>query len=840
MVNFRDLLDAQNGEVPTEPRGLFQTLRRAAKFEYLRDVQGDVLDEWFERRNDRDIVMKMNTGSGKTLVGLLSLWSRLKEGNGPGLYLCPDLYLVSQVQKEAEGLGIPCVDFTVGNQIPIEFYNSSAILVTTIHKLINGLSVFGVADEPEYVHVGTLMVDDAHTCINVARRQFTASFSRESEVGSELYAMFSGSLRDQSIGLAADLEANRRNSYLQVPFWIWCEHVNRVATLLSQHQGDDELKFVWPFLRSGVVLENSVCIVSGTQVEISPPLVPIDLIPTIDKCDHRIFMSATLLDDAALIRDFRATPKAVVNPIRPKVSGDIGERLILSPGLVDSSIDLDVILDLVKDIRSKHLLNAVVLVPSRRAAGSWQQQGAILVNNESIGDTVSTLVESNGGFFVFANRYDGIDLPDNACRLLILDGLPSEFSLLKLNEARARSSSPIIRRQQAQKIEQGLGRAVRSQSDYCVVVLTRGNLVSFMNKVENEGFFTPETHVQVALGQELAGRLRQSSGNTYKTILELVDQCLNRDDGWREYHLVRLQQATRSSVSDDQISIAERELEAWQHAMRSQYDLAAAALAELVNDDGSLVKDDQGWYMQLQAGYVFHVDRTGSFEKQLKAHELNTSLLKPPAGVRYRRLVERQTQQAANVREWIRGFARPNALVAEASRILDGLMFGLDHNDFEQSFEELATLLGFDGQRPEREYGKGSDVLWRMSDNHYVVIEAKNQVNLNRERIYKADAEQIANSALWFAQEYQGAPFTPMLIHPATTLAGDAFAPQGCKVMQPVLLQMLVARTRTLVASLSSKQADQWSVEEVAAQINDSKLLPSQIRAECLTPVRDA
>ena len=104
MVNFDALMAEENSSAVTDPRQLFQTLRRKPKFEYLRDVQGDVLDAWYQRRNEHDLVFKMNTGSGKTLVGLMLLWSSLKEGKGPALYLCPDNYLVSQVRREAEDL----------------------------------------------------------------------------------------------------------------------------------------------------------------------------------------------------------------------------------------------------------------------------------------------------------------------------------------------------------------------------------------------------------------------------------------------------------------------------------------------------------------------------------------------------------------------------------------------------------------------------------------------------------------------------------------------------------------------------------------------------------------
>jgi replicative superfamily II helicase len=48
----------------------------------------------------------MNTGGGKTLVGMLILKSCLNEGKGPAVYIAPTPYLASQVVVEAQALGI--------------------------------------------------------------------------------------------------------------------------------------------------------------------------------------------------------------------------------------------------------------------------------------------------------------------------------------------------------------------------------------------------------------------------------------------------------------------------------------------------------------------------------------------------------------------------------------------------------------------------------------------------------------------------------------------------------------------------------------------------------------
>ena len=836
MVNFRQLISQANQSLTIEPRQLFQTLDRSSQLEYLRDVQGDVLDAWYERRNERDLVIKMNTGAGKTLVGLVLLWSSLKEGRGPALYLCPDRHLVSQVKREADNLGISHVDFESDNRFPADFHDSTAILITTVHRLFNGLSVFRVADRPDPVKAGTVLVDDTHACMTIIHEQFTATFAKQSEIGKLITSFFEGSLKQQSVGAYADIDQGKRYVYLRIPYWTWQGRVEDIAGLLSKHSDSEELKFVWPFLKVGEVLSNSTAAIAGDRIEIAPSLLPIELVPTFDGAPHRVYMSATLVDDAALVRNFAADPDSVQTPITPKVGGDVGERLIISPSLVDPNIEELTTTDLVSQIRSDHKANVVVLVPSRRRAARWRTEDSLEVPGLDIGTVVEQLCNSEGNIAIIANRYDGIDLPDQACRILVIDDLPQEHRLANLIEATSRRRSPILRRHVAQTIEQGMGRGVRSLADYCVVILTGKRLVSFITEIDNQSFFAEETKRQIDIGKELSSILRSQSTNAYQAILDLVSQCLNRDHDWQRFHRDRLQNIDRSRTIDlASIALASSELRAWQSALKGQYDRAAKEIGSLISDNGEMDDVDMGWYLQSQAEYLYRVDRTEALDKQLKAHELNRSLLKPPAGVAYRKMQVKQTEQAYAVLDWIQQSNEANALVSRANVVLDNLVFGISHDSFEQALSDLAVMIGFQSQRPDREFGRGPDVLWRMENGHHLVIEAKNEVNLNRQSIFKAEAEQLGHHATWFEQEYPGEEYTPILVHPSATLAYDAYLTAKARVIREGGLRQIVGSARSFVAALASRPSNQWTVTDVAAQIQTYQLRPTDFLTERLT-----
>ena len=98
-IDFAKILqNSQSSDL--EPRDIFMSLPgKDKKYEYPRDVQSDVWKKWFECRKNKNNIIKMNTGSGKTTVGLLILKSCLNEGVGPAVYVVPDAYLVEIAEE---------------------------------------------------------------------------------------------------------------------------------------------------------------------------------------------------------------------------------------------------------------------------------------------------------------------------------------------------------------------------------------------------------------------------------------------------------------------------------------------------------------------------------------------------------------------------------------------------------------------------------------------------------------------------------------------------------------------------------------------------------------------
>ena len=259
-INFKHLNQRASASANkiTDPRDLFNALpEKVAGLDYLRGPQDQVLAAWNDRRDEQDLVIKMNTGGGKTLVGLLIARSWLNEGIRPVAYLVPDGFLLEQVVEEAGRVGIA----TTNDSKAPEYHQGSAVLVGTFAKLFNGLSVFGVGgnvSKPASHSLGGVIIDDAHACIAQADHVFRLRIEYGSEAYSDLLDLFADDLRGQSPNGLLDLKARRRSAIQEVPFWAWQDKQDRVLSILHPISESEVLKWGWPLVVDSLPLCTAV------------------------------------------------------------------------------------------------------------------------------------------------------------------------------------------------------------------------------------------------------------------------------------------------------------------------------------------------------------------------------------------------------------------------------------------------------------------------------------------------------------------------------------------------------------------------------------------------------
>lgn len=473
-----------SGQAHIVPRDIFASLPKKP-WPRLRLEQGEVLKEWFDRRNQRDLVIKQNTGGGKTVVGLLAAQSSLNEGIGPAAYLVPDTYLVKQVVDEARRLGISVTTEARSTK----FRASQEILIATFHKIINGRSVFGVTGTGRPpVTLGTVVVDDAHAALAAARSQFTASLPAAHPAYEAILKLFAPDLRQQNPKNYADLADGQACAPMRIPFWAWDEHHDDVLQILNLYGEQDtspSLFFAWPLIAEHLAL--AVATITHSDIEIKTPCPPINMIPAFDRARRRIYLTATLADDGVLVTELNADPDGVRHPITPERAADLGDRIILAPLELNTHLTDDAVRQMVRSFADGDWdgdstvettpINVVVLVPSDPAAERWQDYADETLHVNDMKRVIERLTAGEHvGIVVLVNKYDGVDLPGDACRLLVIDGIPTPLDASERREASALTGSRTHQARKIQRIEQGMGRGIRDAEDHCAVLLLGSDL----------------------------------------------------------------------------------------------------------------------------------------------------------------------------------------------------------------------------------------------------------------------------------------------------------------------------------------------------------------------------
>jgi replicative superfamily II helicase len=231
VVDFKKRLAGKKVEKPIDPVALYDTLDRAHDKGPLRPAQTAVLKEWYEhQQKTRDVIVKLHTGQGKTLIGLLMLQSRLNAAKEPAIYLCPDNFLMDQTCDQAKQFGIATCK--ADPDLPDAFLNGEKILVTSVQKLFNGMTKFGL--NKKSISVGSLLMDDAHACSDIVREACRIRILSNEPAYEALKALFAVELEQQGVGTFADINNDKRDALLPVPYWAWMQHETEVAEILSR------------------------------------------------------------------------------------------------------------------------------------------------------------------------------------------------------------------------------------------------------------------------------------------------------------------------------------------------------------------------------------------------------------------------------------------------------------------------------------------------------------------------------------------------------------------------------------------------------------------------------
>jgi hypothetical protein len=302
-----------------------------------------------------------------------------------------------------------------------------------------------------------------------------------------------------------------------------------------------------------------------------------------------------------------------------------------------------------------------------------------------------------------------------------------------------------------------------------------------------------------------------------------VRQCLGRDADWKAFYVERMDKVKPSGANEHVLRLYETELSAETAFQAGDYASARDQIQKLI-DDRVVSSDDRGWYLQEIARYHYLADRTESQRLQVTAHNKNHFLLKPPIGVTVAKLTTLSQGRVERIGKWVSGFGSYSDLDASLSDTLGRLVFGTKADKFEQALDELSRILGFAGERPDKEWKEGPDNLWALDATQYLLFECKSEVDIKRAEINKREAEQMNRSSAWFDKHYGGMHIKRIIVHPSNTVPSSAAFTHEVEAMREHELKRLVQSVRGFFKSFEGLNFKDLSAAHIQKMIDSHNL----------------
>ena len=170
---------------------------------------------------------------------------------------------------------------------------------------------------------------------------------------------------------------------------------------------------------------------------------------------------------------------------------------------------------------------------------------------------------------------------------------------------------------------------------------------------------------------------------------------------------------------------------------------------------------------------------------------------------------------------------------------MDDLQFNPDihHSKFEFSLAETGKLLGFHSQEPEKEFGNGPDVLWALTDNHFLILEAKSRAI--HDEITRDNIGQLLQSGEWFKKTYgNSANYNLVTLQSPSSKGWNVNPSENTRVIDEEILLLLKDNLKRFVEGIINFGFVAASNQEITKLLVLHNLTPSTFRQVYLKKIK--
>lgn len=807
-------------EHPDSPEAVFRTLR---------PTDGNVKHPWAHQadslrgyaalaRSIRDVALELPTGSGKTLVSYLICEYRRRTLGQRVAFLCPTIQLAKQAIAHGSSYGIGAVDLT-GPQADYDnsdftaYQRGKAIGVSTYHGLFN---VNPRIDSPQ-----TILFDDAHAGEGPVANMWTVDADRDD---GQLYA----AMRDVFLdvlppGFAERLvddgadPTRRAEVELVAPDFV-IDRADAIRDVLAAHaQGHNS----WASNAILDQVDRCVVYVSWHRITIRPVVAPTAFHPAFANADQRIYVSATLGSGGELERSF-GVPRIERVPVPESIDEHgSGRRFFLFPDNVLSRSDADSFTE--RAIAESG--RAVCITPSN---SEMTDLAARAVPNKFVHLTAKQFEADPDSFskqddsvLLLANRYDGVDLPDDSCRLIILAGLPWAMHLQERFLSVRLQATNVLAERVRTRIVQGSGRCTRNSRDYAAVIVRGEHLTDFCARDENVRPMSAELQAELNFGFE-------NSEDADQDLDELLKLFMEQGAEWGKADAaIAAASATQKSTTpvgaQALADSAEHEVEACNAAWGG--DFAAASERAVLATDSLIGGEEMRPYRTLWFTLAASWARAGNAEeKHVEAlqTEANGCALRLPWRPMFERASRPTTpdepladldRQADAAAVWLRRAGIRGSKFEQKVATLFELIGDDESGKFERGTKMLGRVLGLAAARPGKP--AAPDGIWRDDSRTWFLWEAKSEES-ETNPISAQEVRQAVLHLEWSKQEYKSTPerSKSFIITYKTTVTPDAAQlASGLYVISPDELRELAEKAVAVQRSVRAQARRLTEVE---------------------------
>ncbi|WP_349876206.1 DEAD/DEAH box helicase [Micromonospora sp. HUAS YX12] len=792
------------------------------------------------------MALELPTGTGKTLPGLvIANWIRITR-TARVAYACPTQQLAQQVAKVAAREGVPAVTLVGSHSLwstldKAAYEAAEAVAVTTYNTIFNS--------NPHLAVPELLLFDDAHAGEQYVGEQYAIHIrrSKNEKAYSDLLDVVAPAIDGIPLQRLRDYTPDPgmyRSARLVIPLR-QPEMVSRLDAVLAQ------LPAPWTFRYSMIrdVIPSCMVYVSYGSILIRPVIPPTSANPVFTQAAQRIYLSATLGDGGELERAFgRPAITRVALPSTTPTPRS-GRRFFVFPELAEVTDPVELARSIVLSAGK-----ALILAPDTNTAISTArelaQPGWPVLGIDDVEGGMEGFAALPNAVCGLAARYDGLDLPGDHCRAVVLDGKPDADNLQeRFLSQNVRAGAALAERVRT-RVVQGAGRCTRGPNDWAVVIVMGSDLTTYMVRPETRQNLDPELQAEIEFG------IQNSRRTSEVEILDNVGTFLRQDDSWRidaEPIITELRNGatvTPPAGSKALAAAVKDEVEACALAGMGEWKEASARANEAalkLGKGGDALRGYRSFWLYLAAVWA---DQAGTVTTD---HTLRQSALAYRA----------QAEAAAKPSMWIRELAplpssQPQALSSASAVAVAAVAARLQSTSipkvaaltaetlsalrerkptvYEPALTKLGFMLGADAQKPP---GSGRcDSTWCWDHQLWLAIDAKSD-HEPAGLVPQKDIRQAGDQLRLLKADRQAADIPPdsatviVSPKPAVDPTGAAGAEPHVHVIHPdgvLALAEAAARAWDALASKRAGLKESQLRELVADHFSQEGLLPEQVR----------